>query len=179
LSEGDDLILDLLVRLVAKRNETSRAAVLPLAGSNGDTTAQQVCTWKTGFPLRQAIQQHSSDYQPHRFRALDVLKRQDCDAAIYVSAFEPIEPPEEFWGVSGVKVVVGHPALKCATRADYFFPSGIPGVDHESHLFRGDGVTIISVDRKRDSLAPPVAEWFGKLLNQDKDAAFSQSYPQV
>ncbi len=179
LSEGDDLILDLLVRLVAKRNETSRAAVLPLAGSNGDTTAQQVCTWKTGFPLRQAIQQHLSDYQPHRFRALDVLKRQDCDAAIYVSAFEPIEPPEEFWGVSGVKVVVGHPALKCATRADYFFPSGIPGVDHESHLFRGDGVTIISVDRKRDSLAPPVAEWFGKLLNQDKDAAFSQSYPQV
>lgn len=179
LSEGDDLILDLLVRLVAKRNETSRAAVLPLAGSNGDTTAQQVCTWKTGFPLRQAIQQHSSDYQPYRFCAMEVLKREDCDAAIYISAFEPIEPPEEFWGVSGVKVVVGHPALKCATRADYFFPSGIPGVDHESYLFRGDGVTVISVDRKRDSLAPPVAEWFEQLLKQRKDATFSHSYPQV
>lgn len=165
-ADGDELILDVLVRLVTKWNETSRAAVLPLAGSNGDVTAQQVCTWKTGFPLRQALSPMTADYQPNRYRTLDVLRQKDCDVAVYVSAFEPIEPPEEFWGVAGPKIIVGHPGLKSAARADYFFPSGIPGIDHESHLFRGDGVAVVSLERKRESLAPAVADWFDQLKSQ-------------
>lgn len=172
LSAGDDLILDVLVRLVTKLNETSRAAVLPLAGSHGDVTAQQVCTWKTGFPLRQALNQNESDYQPNRYSTREVLRNQDCDAAIYVSAFEPLEPPEEFWGVTGPRIIVGHPALKAASRADYFFPSGIPGIDHESHLFRGDGVAVVSVDQKRDLQLPAVAEWLGQLKDQ-----YSRQHP--
>lgn len=166
LADGDDLILDLLLRLVTRLNESTRAAVLPLAGSHGDVTAQQVCTWKTGFPLRQMLNKLEADYQPQRYRALDVLKKNDCDAAVYVSAFEPIEPPDEFWNVSGVKVIVGHPALKSALRADYFFPTAIPGIDHDSHLFRGDGVAVVSLNAKRSALAPSVAEWFRNLLNE-------------
>lgn len=166
LTDGDELILDVLVRLVATLNETSRAAVLPLAGSNGDVTAQQVCTWKTGFPLRQSLSHTMADYQPSRYRAVDVLRQNDCEAGVYVSTFEPIEPPEEFWAMAGPKIIVGHPGLKSATRADYFFPSGIPGIDHESHLFRGDGVAVVSLDRKREALAPAVADWFGQLKSQ-------------
>lgn len=166
LSEGDELILDVLVRLVAKLNQTSRAAVLPLAGSHGDVTAQQVCTWKTGFPLRQALHSEGVDYQPNRYGVADVLQHNDCDAVVYVSAFEPIEPPVEFWNVSGVKVIVGHPAMKSAGKADYFFPSAIPGIDHDCHLFRGDNVAVVSVEGKRESLAPSVAEWFGNFLNE-------------
>jgi formylmethanofuran dehydrogenase subunit B len=166
LSAGDELILDVLVRLVQKLNQTSRAAVLPLAGTHGDTTAQQVCTWKTGFPLRQAIRAAEVDYQPNRYRLADVLKQHDCDAAVYITTFEPLEPPDEFWSISGVKIVIGHPALKCATRADYFFPTGIPGVDYDSHLFRGDNVSVVSIERKRESLVPSVADWFSQLRRQ-------------
>lgn len=175
LSAGDELILDVLVRLVTKLNETSRSAVLPLAGSHGDVTAQQVCTWKTGFPLRQALNQNESDYQPNRYSSQDVLRNRDCDAAIYVSAFEPLEPPEEFWGVTGPKIIVGHPALKAALRADYFFPCAIPGIDHESHLFRGDGVAVVSVDQKRDLQLPAVAEWLGQLKDQYSQQRSSES----
>lgn len=166
LADGDDLILDSLLRVVTRLNDSTRSAVLPLAGSHGDVTAQQVCTWKTGFPLRQVLNKVEADYQPQRYRALNVLKKNDCDSAVYVSAFEPIEPPEEFWNVSGVKVIVGHPAQKSALRADYFFPTAIPGIDHDSHLFRGDGVAVVSLNAKRVALAPSVAEWFGNLLNE-------------
>ena len=164
VNPGDDLILSAIIRLVTRLNQKQRAAVLPLAGSQGDVTAQQVCTWKTGFPIRQSISLTQVDYQPRRYRALDVLRRDDCQAAVYISAFEPIEPPVEFWNVAGPKIIMGHPALKSAVKADYFFPTGIPGIDHDSHLFRGDGVAVISVEKKREAIAPAVADWMSKLL---------------
>lgn len=166
VNPGDDLILTAIIRLIGHLNQKQRAAVLPLGGSNGDVTAQQVCSWKTGFPLRQSISLTQVDYQPRRYRALDVLRRHDCQAAIYISAFEPIEPPIEFWNVTGPKIIMGHPALKSAVKADYFFPTGIPGIDHDSHLFRGDGVAVISVEKKRAALAPAVADWMSKLLTE-------------
>jgi formylmethanofuran dehydrogenase subunit B len=161
---SDDLILDSINEIVHRLNQQRRSVVLPLAGSQGDTTAMQVCTWKTGFPLRQCFSDGSSHYDPSRYGASAVVRRSECDLLCYVSSFEPIEPQKEIWDFKGPKIVIGHPALRVAKEADYFIPAGIPGIDHTSHLFRGDSSAVLLAKAKREALHPSVASIIRELL---------------
>jgi formylmethanofuran dehydrogenase subunit B len=165
-SESEELVLDSINQLVRQLNVKQRSAILPLAGSQGDTTAMQVCSWKTGFPLRQYLQQGTSHYEPRRYRASDVMSQSDCRCLFYVSTFEPVEPPAEFWQFQGPKVVLGHPALRAATKVDYFLPTGIPGIDHDSHLFRGDGVSVLYAPAIRSPMAKAAAQWLQEIGQQ-------------
>lgn len=162
---SDDLILDAINEIVHRLNLQRRSAVLPLAGSQGDTTAMQVCTWKTGFPLRQCFSNGSSHYDPFRYSASSVIQQSECDLLCYVSSFEPVEPSPEIWNFKGPKIVLGHPALRVAKEADYFIPTGIPGIDHTSHLFRGDSTAVLLAKAKREALHPSVASIIRELLH--------------
>jgi formylmethanofuran dehydrogenase subunit B len=162
---SDDLILDAINEIVHRLNQHRRSVVLPLAGSQGDTTAMQVCTWKTGFPLRQCFSNGSSHYDPSRYSASAVVSRSECDLLCYVSSFEPIEPSSEIWDFKGPKIVIGHPALRVAKEADYFIPAGIPGIDHTSHLFRGDSTAVLLAKAKREALHPSVASIIREILD--------------
>jgi formylmethanofuran dehydrogenase subunit B len=162
---SDDLILDAINEIVHRINQQSRSAVLPLAGSQGDTTAMQVCTWKTGFPLRQCFSDGSSHYDPSRYSASTVVRRSECDLLCYISSFEPIEPSPDIWDFRGPKIVIGHPALRVAKEADYFIPAGIPGIDHTGHLFRGDSSAVLLAKAKRDARHPSVASIIQELLH--------------
>jgi formylmethanofuran dehydrogenase subunit B len=162
---SDDLILDAINEIVHRINQQSRSAVLPLAGSQGDTTAMQVCTWKTGFPLRQCFSDGSSHYDPSRYSASAVVRRSECDLLCYVSSFEPIEPSPDIWDFEGPKIVIGHPALRVAKEADYFIPAGIPGIDHTGHLFRGDSSAVLLAKVKREARHPSVASIIRELLH--------------
>lgn len=172
---SDDLILDAINEIVHRLNQQRRSVVLPLAGSQGDTTAMQVCTWKTGFPLRQCFSDGSSHYDPSRFSASAVVRRSECDLLCYVSSFEPIEPPIDIWDFKGPKIVVGHPALRVAKEADYFIPTGIPGIDHASHMFRGDSTAVLLAKAKREALYPSVASTIRELLQLIPDPPSSVS----
>lgn len=175
-SDNEELVLDSINQLVKQLNAKQRSGILPLAGSQGDTTAMQVCTWKTGFPLRQYLHRGVSQYDSRRYRGLDVMSQADCRCLFYVSTFEPVEPPNEFWQFQGPKIILGHPALKAATKVDYFLPAGIPGIDHDGHLFRGDGVSVLHAPALRSPMAPSAAHWLQEIgKQQDQISSATQS----
>ena len=87
-----ELTIQGFVELVRDLNRTTRAAALPLAGTLGDVTVNQVCTWQTGYPLRSGRQQDRLRYEPALYRYQDLLARDQCDLLLWVQALPAATP---------------------------------------------------------------------------------------
>lgn len=162
-----ELTVQGLVEVVRDLNETTRAAALPLAGTLGDVTANQVCTWQTGYPLRTDLQQGFPRYDPALNRHQDLLARGESDLLLWLSAISPsaLPPPADV-----PTIVLGHPAMTLDRPPDAFVPVGIPGVDHPGHFYRTDAACPLPLGKLRESGLPPVARIMGLLGERLRDA---------
>src|SRR5207344_1307615 len=68
-----ELLVQAMTSLVTELNETTRFAVLPMAGNDADLTASQVITWQTGYPVRLNFARGTPDYDPHHFSVEAIL----------------------------------------------------------------------------------------------------------
>lgn len=152
-----ELTIQTLAELVRDLNRFTRAAVLPLAGSLGDVTANQVCTWQTGYPLRSGRQHGRRCYEPVLYRCRDLLARDACDLLLWVQSLpsaRPVPPPVS----RRPTIVLGYPWLPLARTPEVMIPVGLPGIDHPGHWFRSDAVCPLPLGRIRDRGLPAVAE---------------------
>ncbi len=152
-----ELTVQALVELVRDLNQTTRAAALPLAGTLGDITVNQVCTWQTGYPLRSGRQQDRLRYEPHLYRHQDVLARDQCDLLLWVQALPAANPTPPPVTVRPT-VVLGYPGMPLAQRPDVFIPVGLPGLDHPGHWYRTDAVCPLPLGQVRNLGLPSVAQ---------------------
>jgi formylmethanofuran dehydrogenase subunit B len=150
-----ELTVRALVELVRDLNEETRAAALPLAGSLGDVTANQVCTWQTGYPLRSGFQQGGPRYEPILYRHQDLLSRGETDLLLWISALSPAAGPPS---TQVPTILLGNPGTAPAEPVEAFIPVGIPGIDHPGHWYRSDTVCTLPLGRVRDSTLLPAAE---------------------
>lgn len=150
-----ELTVRALVELVRDLNEETRAAALPLAGSLGDVTANQVCIWQTGYPLRTGFQQGGPRYQPALYRHQDLLSREETDLLLWISALSPAAGPPR---TRVPTILLGHPGTAPAGPVEVFIPVGLPGIDHPGHWYRSDAVCPLPLGKVRDSTLLPVAE---------------------
>ena len=150
-----DLTIQAMVDLVKDLNLDTRWSGLPLGGSDGDTSAAQVCTWQTGYPLRTAFETKGPHYEPLMYGAERLLANSEVDALLWISAFDPERIPPE---TSRPTIVLGRADMTFTHQPDVFIPVAVPGVQHTGFLHRMDAVVALPLQAPMPSGLPSVAE---------------------
>lgn len=157
LGKAPAVTTELLFDLIARLNQTARAAGLPVGGAHGAASAMAVTTWQTGFPSRVRFQRGKTEYNPTQFAWPQLLTDGAPDLVIWVDAFHAMPLPD--CGDTPVLLIGGNESD--AERATVRLPAGVPGLDHDGQLIRGD--QVISLTLRADPAgsgphAPPAAE---------------------
>jgi formylmethanofuran dehydrogenase subunit B len=136
-------------------NKNTRCSGLPLAGKEGDLTANQVCGWTTGYPARVRFSRGFPEYDPYLYDTKLMLTNGEADALVWVNAFNvKAVPPESELPT----IVVGRSGMTFTKEPDVFIPVGTPGIDHPGHAYRTDNVVAIRLKKLRESGLPSTAE---------------------
>ena len=153
------LIIEMLQRVVATLNRSTRAAALALGGGDGAGTVNQVFTWLSGLPLRSRVGPHGLEHEPIAFDAGRLCADGTVDLLLWVASFgtEPAPPAGAL-----PRIVLGHPAF-AAGSADVFIPVATPGIGSDGHLFRTDGVVMLPLHALRPESLPTAADVLRRL----------------
>ncbi len=165
--EHADLTVHAAVELVAELNQHTRFACLPLLAGDGAATLQQVAGWKCGFPVRIGFDYGGPVYDPYHHDPARLLANGEADLLFWLSSFHDAAPPQ----CDLPTVVLGRPQSANAETVDVFIPVGIPAIDHDAYLFRGDGNTVIPAQRVRDIKLDDAARVLRAILHERTDTS--------
>lgn len=158
-----ELTVHQLAELIAHLNHTTRCSGLPLGGSEGDITANQVSSWISGFPVRNSYKRGYPEYDPYRFGIDHELNAREADALVWISSFDPKRTPPQ---TDVPTIVIGHPGMALVSEPQVFIPVGIPGVDHTGIMFRSDSVVSLPLMKLRESPLPPLRQVLGSIQEE-------------
>ena len=161
-----DLTVHKIAELIAHFNHTTRCSGLPLGGSEGDLTANQVSSWISGYPVRSSFKRGYPEYDPYRFSTSRQLDAGEADVLVWISTFNPERMPQENQGPS---IVIGHPDMKMVREPDVFIPVGIPGVDYAGIMFRSDSAVSLPLTKLRNSPLPSLRQVLDGIRAQLKN----------
>lgn len=147
-----ELTVQSITRLIAKLNETSRVAGLPLTAGDGDTSVNHTSTWLSGYATRNRFSNGKPEYDNYQFSSKEQLK--NCDALLWVNTFSVHKPPQ----TDMPTIVIGHPNMQFDVAPDVFIPVGIPGLDHTGTMFRMDSSVVLPLKKVRHSNLPSLSE---------------------
>ncbi|MSP28157.1 MAG: formylmethanofuran dehydrogenase subunit B [Methylococcales bacterium] len=150
-----ELTVQMLSEMIKDLNNTTRCSGLPLAGKEGDQTANQVCGWTTGYPARTNFSRGYPEYDPFLNDTNVLLADGEADALVWVQAFNTNSTPP---ATDLPTIVVGRSGMTFAKEPDVFIPVGTPGIDHAGHAYRMDNVVAIRLKKLRDSGLPSTAD---------------------
>ena len=150
-----ELTVQSLCELVKDLNRSTRFSGLPLGGNEGDMTANQVCSWQSGFPVRTGFGSGRPDYDPRHFSAQRMLQKNEADALLWVSSFNEKRAPPE---TTVPTVVLGRSGMSFNKEPDVYIPVATPGIDHAGHVYRTDNVVALPLRKLRESALPSVAQ---------------------
>ncbi len=136
-------------------NQNTRCSGLPLAGKEGDQTANQVCGWTTGYPARTRFSRGYPEYDPFLNDTHFLLANDEADALVWVQAFNSKSVPP---ATHLPTIVIGRSGMTFEKEPDVFIPVGTPGIDHVGHAYRMDNVVAIRLKKLRDSGLPSTAQ---------------------
>ena len=151
-----ELTVQKLSEMIKDINDlNTRCSGLPLAGKEGDQTANQVCGWTTGYPARTRFSRGYPEYDPFLNETSLLLASGEADALVWVQAFNVDSVPPE---TTLPTIVVARSGMTFAKEPTVFIPVGTPGIDHAGHAYRMDNVVAIRLKKLRDSGLPSTAE---------------------
>lgn len=165
---GAELTIQAMADLVKDLNRSTRWSGLPLGGNDGDTSAAQVCTWCTGYPLRVAFESTGPRYEPLLFDTRRLLATDEADALVWIAALDPERTPPETRCPS---IVLGRPDMVFEHAPDVFIPVAVPGVHHAGFMHRMDGVVALPLMARTSSGLPSVAQAITAIEEELKRAA--------
>ena len=158
-----ELTVQNVCELVKELNKETRFSGLPLGGNDADITANQVCTWQTGFPLPISLAGGRPDYDPRQHRTATVLERDEADTLLWVSSYRKERTPPE---TNIPSIVLGHAGMKFKTEPQVYIPVATPGIDHAGHIFRSDNVVALPLRALRNTKLPSAEEIVCAIENQ-------------
>jgi formylmethanofuran dehydrogenase subunit B len=150
-----ELTVQNVTELVVALNKTTRAAGLAVGGSDGDTSANYVSAWISGYPMRTSYTRGYPEYDPYLYSADKMLENGEADALFWISSFNPERTPP---AANIPTVVFGHADMQLAQEPEVFIPVGTPGIDHKGTIFRSDGVVAMPLKQLRASSLPRLAD---------------------
>jgi formylmethanofuran dehydrogenase subunit B len=149
-----ELTIQNITELVIKLNEKTRSSGLPLGGSDGDYSVNQVSTWASGYPIRNRFTRHYPEYDPYHFSTENLLSNSEADALLWVSEFNPDKNPPK---TNIPTIVIGHSNMS-ANNTSVFIPISTAGIDHIGTMFRVDGSVSLPLGKLRISHLPSLTE---------------------
>jgi formylmethanofuran dehydrogenase subunit B len=159
-----DLAIQSMCEFVKALNSENRFSVLPLGGSDGDLTAQQVTTWQTGFPVRVNFNGGAPAHDSRRDSARHAIQHGEVDAMVFVSALDAARTPPASKIPS---IVLGRAGMR-PERCSVFIPVSVPGLHHTGHLYRADNVVAIHLRKLAGSVLPSAAHALRRILEAMK-----------
>lgn len=143
-----ELTIQNFCEIVKYLTRMTRFAGFSLGGNDGATTANSICAWQSGYPLRVNFNKGYPDYNAHKYSTSNVLKNKEVDSQMWISSFSSnIKPPR----ASIPTIVLATPDTKLNFKPDVFIPVSTPGVDHTGQLFRTDSVVALPLKQLRQS----------------------------
>jgi formylmethanofuran dehydrogenase subunit B len=130
-----ELTIQNMTETVAILNNTTRAAGLPLGGSDGDTSANNANTWLSGL----ALNDHEIEH----------------DCVVWVNSFSPEKSPQKS---DKPLIVLGNINNQFEQVPDVFIPIATPGLDCSGTLFRVDSSVILPLKKVRENNLPTLSE---------------------
>ena len=144
-------------------DQNTRCSGLPLAGKEGDQTANQVCGWTSGYPARTRFSRGYPEYDPFLNDSNFLLANNEADALVWVQAFNVKSVPP----LTDIPtIVIGRSGMTFAKEPDVFIPVGTPGIDHAGLAYRMDNVVAIRLKKLRDSGLPSTADVLNAIEQQ-------------
>lgn len=151
-----ELVVQTVSEMIKDINDKgTRCSGLPLAGKEGDLTANQVCGWITGYPARVSFARGFPEYDPFRYDSKVMLNNGEADVLLWVQAFNANAVPPE---TTIPTIVIGRTGMTFSNQPDVYIPVGTPGIDHTGHAYRTDNVVAIRLKKLRESGLPSTAE---------------------
>ncbi len=150
-----ELTVQTLSEMVKELNHTTRCSGFPLAGKEGDQTANQVCGWTAGYPARVSFAKGYPEYDPFLFETNVLLENGEADALVWVNAFNTKATPPQ---TNLPTIIVARSGMTFEKEPDVFIPVGTPAIDHAGHAYRLDNVVAIRLKKLRDSSLPSSAD---------------------
>lgn len=156
-----ELTVQSINTLVKALNKNTRFAGLPLGGNDGIMTANQVCTWQTGFSLRTSFANGKVDYDPYQYSLDTMLDKKQLDSLLWISGFDSEQVPP----VTDVPtIVLGRAGMTFQKQHAVYIPVATPGIHHAGNSFRGDSNVSLRLRKLTESSLPPVHKVLDQLL---------------
>jgi formylmethanofuran dehydrogenase subunit B len=132
--------------LVRDLNARTKFLIMPMRGHFNVAGANEVSAWVTGFPYAVDLSQGYPRYNPGDTTAVDVLLREDCDAALVVAS-DPVAnfPIGVARHLAKIPVITIDPHPSATTPiSEVVFPSTVVGIETGGCIYRMDGVAIMT-----------------------------------
>lgn len=158
-----ELTIQNFCEIVKYLTRITRFAGFSLSGNDGATTANSICAWQSGYPLRVNFNKGYPEYDAHRYSTRNVLKNKDVDTLLWISSFNSNSKAPR---ASIPTIVLARPETKLNFKPDVFIPVSTPGVDHTGQLFRTDSVVALPLKQIRKSPYESVSTILQQVLEK-------------
>ena len=144
MTRGKHANSEALLALTRDLNQHTRFSCKPNRGHGNVTGADNVTTWRTGYPFGVNLARGFPRFNPGEYTAADVLGRGECDAAMVIAS-DPManfsQPAREH--LSSIPVIALDPKETPTTRAAVVaFTVSTYGINTPGTVYRMDDVSI-------------------------------------
>jgi len=144
MSEGKLRNIEAGISLVRDLNQFTKFIIMPMRGHYNVTGANIVSTWQTGYPYAVDFSHGYPRYNPGETSVVDLLSRDESDAALIVASDPVAHFPKE-----AAKNLIKHPLIVIDTGtsattvfADVVLPTAVSGIEVEGTAYRMDRVPL-------------------------------------
>jgi len=144
MSTGKLRNIDAALALTRDLNSNTKFVIMPMRGHFNVTGANMVFTWQTGYPFAIDFSQGFPTYNPGETSAVDILARDESDAALVIAS-DPVANFPKNAAQNLVKkplIVIDPEKSATALMADVVLPSAFVGIEVEGTAYRMDGVPL-------------------------------------
>jgi formylmethanofuran dehydrogenase subunit B len=144
MSAGKSRNVDVAISLVRDLNMRTKFAIMPMRGHFNVTGANVVSTWQSGYPFAVDFSLGYPRYNPGETTVMDVLLRQESDAALVIAS-DPVAnfPRKAVEHLVKNPLIVIDPHMNAtALMGDVIFPSAFVGIEVGGTAYRMDHVPL-------------------------------------
>lgn len=143
-SRGRELNIEEINTLVNEMNRYTRFYAIAMRGHGNVNGSNHVLAWQTGYPLAVNFYRGYPRYSPGEFSVVDMLMRQDVDAALIVATDPGAHLPEQAVRyLKSIPTIVLEPHESLTTTwANVVIPVAPAGVGVEGTFYRMDNVAL-------------------------------------
>jgi formylmethanofuran dehydrogenase subunit B len=143
-SDGRHMNIDAAVGLVSELNRKTKFALTPMRGHYNVAGANTVTTWQTGYPYAVDFSTGYPRYNPGEFTAIDMLSREEPDAALIIASDPGSTFPKDAAQHFGkIPVITLDQKMTPTTMlSEVVIPVATAGIEAEGTAYRMDGVPL-------------------------------------